>query len=345
MDNNRRVSEEEAKRLVQEKEQQTPQANANVGKSDQSPDQSPTSLGKSEEWKMMHGGQDGGAGTGDLSGGDMYWKPFPVDTLPSGGMFYPHGTTIDIRAADVGEIRHFSTIDENDPLDVDDKLNVIIDKCTKIKFPGRTATWKDLKEEDRFCLIFAIREITFIDGENKLFVNVRCGTTCGGDGSYNERVEMRKENFQYYKIDPKLMRKYSEEQRCFVISNSKYGNDIKLYIPSLGVTNIIKNIMRDRVRKGEFYDRTFLKIAPFYFSDWRTLNENVYKKAEQDSFGWGNKRLSAILKLVDLIKFGVKPEITKVCNKCGAEVAAPLSFQGGIKSLFLYADDIDEILG
>ncbi|MDA4131704.1 MAG: hypothetical protein OK454_01065, partial [Thaumarchaeota archaeon] len=278
-------------------------------------------------------------------GGDMPWKAFPLEGLPSSGMFYPHSTTIDIRAADAGEVRHFSTIDENDPLDVDDKLNVIMDKCVRIKFPNKTSTWKDLKEEDRFCLIFAVREITFINGENKLYVPIKCGATCNGDRTFNEKVELRKENFEYYKIDPKLMRKYSEEQRCFIINNPKLGPEIRLYVPSLGVTNFIKNLMRDRIRKGDFYDETFLKLAPYFFSDWRMLNDTSYKRAEQDSFGWGNKRLSAILKLVDMIRFGVKTEMKKNCSKCGAEVAAPLTFPGGVKSLFLYTDDIDEILG
>ena len=37
----------------------------------------------------------------------------PLECLPSGGRYYPENTRISIRAARVGEIREFSTIDED----------------------------------------------------------------------------------------------------------------------------------------------------------------------------------------------------------------------------------------
>jgi diadenosine tetraphosphate (Ap4A) HIT family hydrolase len=53
----------------------------------------------------------------------------PTLSLPSGGMFYPDGTEISIRSAKVAEIRHFSTIDETNVLDIDEKLNQILESC------------------------------------------------------------------------------------------------------------------------------------------------------------------------------------------------------------------------
>lgn len=343
MDNDKkRLSDEEALRLLREREEQsgiqydepiktTPRSEVEQA--------APESLGKSEGWKQA---QNRSAEIDEVV--PMGWKPYPVEILPSQGRFYPEGTTINIKPATVEEIRHFSTIDENDPLDLDDKLNMVMSKCLMIKFPDRHASWKDLKEEDRFCLVFAIRDITFKNGENKLFVNIQCGNTCLGDGSYVEKVEMKNDNFEYYKIDPKLMRLYSAEEQCFRIDHQKVGQ-IKLYIPSLGVTTFIKNYMRERLKKGERYDKTFLKVAPFIFPDWRGLSDKAYQKAEQDSWGWNPMKLSAILQMTEMIRFGVKTRITRQCNKCGAEVSTNLTFPGGIKSLFLYASPLDELLG
>jgi hypothetical protein len=341
--------DEEAARLLKSKEDASgikydekpkPQVPQNPGDlTDEEVAQTVSPLGKSETWKQQNQRQE------EHSGVEIGWKPFPTDNLPSAGMFYPEGSTFAIRAASVAEIRHFSTIDENDPLDLDDKLNMIVDKCLQIKFPDRHATWKDLKEEDRFCLIFAIRALTFKNGENKLFVNLKCGQTCLGDGSYNEKIELNNDNFEYYSIEPKLMRYYSPTERCFVIPSKEVGT-LKLYIPSLGVTTFIKNYLREKAKKGEFFDKTFMKVAPFMFGDWRTMTEAVYKRTEQDSFGWNNKKLSVMLKLVELIRFGVKTKLTRQCDKCGADVSAPLSFPGGVKSLFLYGDNaLDDILG
>jgi hypothetical protein len=271
------------------------------------------------------------------------WKRITLDTLPSQGMFYPDGFDIQVRPAMVGEIRHFSTIDETDLLDVDDKLNYVLDKCTRISLgSGRKGSYKDLKEEDRFFLIFAIRDITFINGENKIFVNMKC-KVCQDNGDYvPEKVELKNENFDYYQLDDSVMRFYSESEKCFVINSPKVGS-FKVYVPSLGITTYIKSFIRDRARNSESIDKAFLKVAPFMFPDWRGLDEKVYIKAQQDSLTWNQYKLSAILKITEMIRFGVKTEIKKPCGTCGAEVAAQLSFQGGIKSLFIISDPFGDL--
>ena len=336
---NKKLTDEEAIRILREKE-----AASNMQFDDVKKDPTPSteevvSLGKSEGWKASQEFEQEMKAPLEIG-----WKPFPVANLPSEGRFYNEGTTIAIKAATVEEIRHFSTIDENDPLDLDDKLNMVMSKCLQIKFPDRHASWKDLKEEDRFCLVFAIRDLTFKNGENKLMLTMRCGNTCSGDGTYLEKIELKNDNFDYYKIDPKLMRFYSADERCFVILNEKLGAPLKIYVPSLGVTTFIKNYMRERIRKGEFYDKTFLKVAPFLFADWRNLSDALYKKVEMDSYGWSPFKLSSIIQVTEMIRFGVKTKLTRTCNKCGAEVSTNLTFPGGIRSLFLYSSPLDDLL-
>jgi hypothetical protein len=276
--------------------------------------------------------------------GEPGWKPVPVENLPSEGMFYPEGAKVYIRAAEVAEIRQFSMIDENDPLDMDDKLNMVIERCLKMEYPDRVATWKDLKEEDRFYLIFAIREISMKDGENKLYVTLRCGGNCKGDGSYVEKVEMTKDNFSYYNIDATLMKYYSEKERTFVIEDPKVGR-MKISVPNLGVTTFIKNYVRERTQRGEYFDRPFLKVAPFIIEDWRGFNDDKYRKAEQDSVGWNELRWSLLVRAIEMIRFGVKTTITRSCTKCGVEVGAPITFPGGVKSLFVVSNPFGQLSG
>ena len=96
-----------------------------------------------------------------------------MDHLPSRGHFYTQGTQIAIRAASVSEIRHWSTLDDADLNSVDDMLNYVIERCCQLKIPGSSSSWRDIKDIDRFYIIFAIREFTFKDGENKIYVNVQ----------------------------------------------------------------------------------------------------------------------------------------------------------------------------
>ena len=39
---------------------------------------------------------------------------------------------------------------------------------------NRVASYKDLKEEDRFYIIFQIRDVTFKQGENKIMIPYTC---------------------------------------------------------------------------------------------------------------------------------------------------------------------------
>jgi len=150
------------------------------------------SLGKADKFnRPMYDEED--------LGSELGWKQMPLENLPSQGLFYEANTQIAIRAATVAEIRHWSTIDENDLLGVDDMLNFIIEKCCRIKVPGKPGSYKDLKEIDRFYLIFAIRDYTFKNGENKMMVNVS-----GTDG-VDEKIEVTKDVIDYFKADDRLM--------------------------------------------------------------------------------------------------------------------------------------------
>lgn len=276
------------------------------------------------------------------------WKKLPVNMLPSKGLFYPEGTEIVIKAASVAEIRHWSTIDETDAFGMDDYFNFIASKCLRIKMPGKIGTYKDLKEEDRFFVIFAIRDITFKEGENKLFVNISC--KC--EGSYAEKLELRNDHFSFYKIDEKIMRFYSSDKRCFVLDSPEKlgGGPVHIYVPTLGIAESIKKYIKEKAQRGEKIDPSFLKIVPFIIEDWRILTgkpEEIEKKLkgiENETFSWGPKKLSAVVTIIEGIRFGTKLEMTKKCPKCNEEVSTPIQFHGGIKSLFVISNILDELL-
>ncbi len=262
------------------------------------------------------------------------WKNLPVGNLPSQGLFYPEGTQISIRAALSQEIRNFSTIDETDFIEVDEKLNMIVEKCARIMFEGQRVTYKELLELDRFYIVYAIREMTFINGENKLQMQVDC-PDCGG----SDLVTLTKENFDIFDFPEKIRRFYDGDERAFIMTLKESGEKITLYLPTLGVTNFIKHYVRKRSQANKNFDKAFLNIAPFLFPSWRTLTDNTYDRMNEESFGWSLKKISAVINVVEILQNSVNPEITHNCKTCNSEVKAPLNFQGGVKGLFLYTFD------
>jgi len=269
---------------------------------------------------------------------DLGWIRIKPETLPSQGIFYPATTEITIRAASAAEIRHWSTIDEEDILSMDDALNKIMERCSKIRFGGMPGTYKDIKEIDRFFIIFAIRELTFKKGENNLNISF----TCANCGKNDTRIII-KEMLSYYTAVPVLQEKFDDSLRCFYLK-LKNGEELRLTLPSLGVMNFIKNYVRDKIQNKQDYDKAFLKWAPFLFADWRTLNEDSYQRALQDSYSWGTDTISVMDWFVTQMQNTVKAEIKNECSVCGEVATAPISFRGGIKSLFLVSDITSKLL-
>lgn len=267
---------------------------------------------------------------------EIGWKNVPIEYLPSQGMFYPVGTQIAIRSASVSEIRHWSTIDENDLLGVDDMLSFIVEKCVRIKIPNKATSHKDLKEIDRFYLIFAVRDYTFKNGENKIFANVP------DEEGQDQKVEVTKDLIDYFNPEERLLNYYNDEEKCFVFTIKKTGETFRMYFPSLGVMNFIKTYMKTKQQQGGKFDKSFIKYAPFLFEDWRTINQNTYDKASQDSVNWSLSKISVLTKITDMLASSVNPQIRYI-NGGGTEFRAPLNFQGGIKSLFLISDIFGEL--
>ena len=267
-------------------------------------------------------------------GNQIGWIPLSIEDLPTRGLFYPVDTVIAIRAANGGEIRHWSTLTENNLSLLDDMLNYIIERCVTIKSSnpnGAFMSWKDIKEVDRFYLLLAIHELTFPQGENKLQVKI----------SDTKKVDVVKDMISYITLDPKLMKYYDEQERCFILK-VKDGARIIVDIPSVGVTQWIKQHIQRKQRSQEFIDEDYLSFAPFVIKNWRGLTDDVYAKFAEDSHGWDVKTISILVYVKELFTDAVDPVI-KFHDEGGAEQTAPLNFQGGIKSLFLISDPFGEL--
>ena len=256
----------------------------------------------------------------------------PVDSLPTQGLFYPKGTEIIIRAARGAEIKHWSTMNDQDLEQlsaVDDILNYIIEKCVSVKMPDVIgASWKDLKDVDRFYLLMAVREFTFLDGDNELMVPI----------SEGKDVPVTKEMIDFIKIPEDIMRYYSEEERCFVFT-MKTGKTINMYIPSLGATQWLKNYAQAKSNARQGFDTDFILFAPMLINDFRRLSQRAYEEMVTSSQGWSTAEWSLISHVRDILTQAVEPKITYQ-NEDGADVTVPLNFRGGIKALFTIQDPL-----
>lgn len=274
------------------------------------------------------------------------YKAILIDSIPSKGRFYPKNAEMSIRSAQNQEIRHYSTIDETDPYDVNDKIGIVVEKSAKLRVGPTQSSHKDITTEDRMFLFFAIRDLTFPEPEQQISMNLGCTRAClGTPGSWNEKVIINNQEFGYYELPENLLKWYSEEERCFVFDHPVLGGTFRLYAPTVGVTKVLNDYTRKLLQENKAIDKSFYKVAPYIMKEWRGLDENKILHEHQENLKWGADKLATVEALVDKFKFGMKTDVSRKCSKCGVEVSAPITFPGGFKSLFVVSSAIRDLLG
>lgn len=261
------------------------------------------------------------------------YKPIPLQNLPSKGLFYPDNFKILIRPASVAEIRHWSSLDENDAISINDAVIGIISKCVTVN--GGTISYKfsfkDILEVDKFYILFAIRELTFINGENKLIIDL--------DG---EKYEIKKEDLKLFYIPEKLEKFYNPDEKCFKFKFKGTDETMRIYLPTIGVAEAIKDYVLEKRRNKEEIDTSFITFLPFLTANHRFVNKQNIEKFKKEMASWDLKKTSLISFVIDEIRKVVEdPQI--VIEKNGTERVVPLTFQNGIKSFFLNSNILDEL--
>ena len=260
------------------------------------------------------------------------------EKFPSEGLFYNPNTRFFIRAAEVKEIRHFSTIDEENPFSIDEALNEILKSCLMIRQPGKQMSFKDLKEEDRIHIILAIRELTFSKGENQLIIKSTCK-----ECNHENEIKIVNDVFDHNEIDPKLMKYFDEETRIFLVQTKSNGT-IKLSPPSIGIMMEVTKYIQKKQQEGKKIDQSFIKILPYLVQDWRGFTESSINNLEIEFLQWNSTKYQTMYSLTDMCRVGVKEKLYTNCEKCESGLETPISFPGGIKSLFVVSDIFGELL-
>lgn len=273
--------------------------------------------------------------TAEKSDFHLGYHDVDLDTLFSKGRFYPQDTKISIRSAKVAEIRHFSTMDENNIFDIEERLNGIVKACARIESPTKKLSYKDLLEEDRIAVILAIRDLTFPEPEQKLILKA--------ENSYGvvKDVELATRNLVGTEVPEEIEKYYDAVARCYRI-RTKSSGEILMRPPSVGVMEVITKYIREQQEQRKKWDQSFVQILPYVQLDWRGFNTKEVFNQEVAFQGWNEKKYMVTYRLAEKMKIGAQPEMEVDVD--GELVKLPLDFPGGIKSLFIISDLAGELL-
>jgi len=265
------------------------------------------------------------------------WHVLDQITLPSMGKFYPADSVIKIRSARAAEIRHFSTMDENNYIDMEEKLNSVVESCTQMTAGNKRLSYKDIFEEDRIVLLLSIRDLTFPEPENKLML--------AGKAEKSKKkidVELSVKNLVPSIIDEEIEKYYDDKKRTYVIKTRSAG-EIVMCPPTIGVMQEVTQYLKDRNEKELEFDKAFIQVLPYIQGDWRTLSLTKIFQLEVDYKAWDQKKFMIVYRLAERMRIGVQATLEATGDN-GELVKAPLEFPGGIKSLFIISDLAGELL-
>ena len=261
---------------------------------------------------------------------DIGWYEVPMDSLPTQGLFYPDDSRILIKPATVSVIRHFSTVDDTNPLELNDAFDYILENLVRFNVPNMSPSYKNLKDIDKLSVILHVRDATFKNGESRIVSNVSC--SCGN----TDEKTLKWSDFEFFTFNPELMKYYNPESKIFQVQfNDPMQSDVGLTLPSIGMRTFVQKYITNKIKQRKSYDKAFATIAPYIMDNWISMNEEFYDTQLEDSLTWTTSQFAAFIRIVDMIKKSTVSRIKHKCSKCGAEVTAPSSFRGGIKSLFI----------
>jgi hypothetical protein len=263
------------------------------------------------------------------------YVPLAMEQLFSKGRFYPQDSTIHVRSAKVAEIRHFSTMNEENILDIEEKLNNIVKSCMRFESKSKKLSYKDIMEEDRIAVLLAIRDLTFPEPENKIIVKA--------ENSYGQTrdVEVATQNFTANEIPEEIEKYYDTVSRCFRIQTRSSG-EILMRPPSIGVMEEVTKYIRTQQETKKRWDQAFIQILPYIQLDWRGFGSKEIFNSEIEFQGWNEKKYMVVYRLAEKMRIGAQPEMEVDID--GEDVMVPLDFPGGVKGLFIISDLAGELL-
>jgi len=266
---------------------------------------------------------------------DLQFLSFDIKELPC-GKFYPQGTTLMIRAAQVKEIQSYSMVDDNNFYDIIEKMNDMLQACVRVKYSdGRMGTYMDVKDQDRLYLTFVIRELTFQQG-NALAVNVRC--SCGAENS----VELVRSNFRFHETDEKLNRFYDKGKSAFIF-NTVNNKQFELTPPNIGLQKAFADFIIKENNDKRAPNLAFLKIIPFMLNGRTTITYDGIKSKLVEFESMDDISFQFLNAAVSKMTFGVK-ELAKTCTSCGVEVHTEMTFPNGASGVFIVRDAFEAFI-
>ena len=113
--------------------------------------------------------------------------------------------------------------------------------------------------------------------------NIKCtNPKCGAVN----KVQVGSQNLLGFNIPSDLEKWYSEEERSFVIPSEKLNETLRFSMPTVGITNAIREYRQSEIKKGIDIDDSFYNFSPYMLQDFRNLSREQIHALKMGANGW-----------------------------------------------------------
>lgn len=263
-----------------------------------------------------------------------------IDILPA-GRFYKKGTKISIRACKVAEIQAYSMVDDNNFVDITEKMNELLSRNIIFYHPnGTKGSYKDIKDADRIYLVFMIREMTF-QGGNTLTKEVTC-EKCSKEFNIPFRSTpgpAGPSTFELHQSNPDIERFFKKNDLVYELIHK--GVSWRLGPPTIGIQEDFYDEIKRNVQMDKKPNVAFMKIVPYLLHDRASITpEGIKAKMKEFSEMDDLVLFQGLNDVINKMTIGIKG-LKMVCPGCGEEVHTELTFPTGASKLFELPNILD----
>jgi hypothetical protein len=259
------------------------------------------------------------------------------------GRLYPEDMVIYAKPATVADIRRWSNMNPNNPVDSLRHVQNIIASCIEVEstIEGKRYSYKDLYINDRLALLLIINSITFEDRKTHgLFVNGECANThCG----YKcDKIAVQPANVSYDNIDEKYMKYVDAERGLFAIKTQHYGI-IELKPLTIGMFDAISAFQQEKFKPEFVRDNLqMFNVIACSMLDWRKASVSAMYRYQVETFNMLKPEEYEIRrKLAEEVSKGLNGHFEFVCPDCGETFRCTIQSDDDFKSMFVAVQDID----
>lgn len=253
------------------------------------------------------------------------------------GQFYPESWRFRIRPATVEAIRNWSTIDDDNPMSIDDVFNEVLKSCLAIITPEGPKPWGNVCSWDRFFFLLLIREYTFRQGEGKISFEEDC-PECDNPVTF----ELTSQSLNFELPDPEVMPMYDQETRQWHIDPTEYdveSEPITFYVPTLEKDAAVKQWLIARYQENRNYklDQIFLRFLQWMtpkLSKDDTIIKRQIKELQMKYKAWNEEEFMFFDDVIKNITVTPDRNLKMTCPVCGEEVTSQMRFPNSVKELF-----------